>query len=72
MNSSSRFSPAQAPTHALHLEVITIAWMTVEVVGAVGAGVRAHTLRPVLGIDRVAYLLNPALVPVILRGPTAA
>ena len=52
-----------AVQHALRLEVITIAWMTVEAIGAIGAGLLARsTLLLAFGIDSVIELVSAGVL----------
>ncbi len=52
-----------AVQHALRLEVITIAWMSMEAVGAIGAGLLARsTLLLAFGIDSVIELVSAGVL----------
>ena len=52
-----------AVQHALRLEVITIAWMTLEAVGAIGAGLQARsTLLLAFSIDSVIELVSAGVL----------
>jgi divalent metal cation (Fe/Co/Zn/Cd) transporter len=52
-----------AVQHALRLELITIAWMSVEAIGAIGAGFAARsTLLLAFGIDSVIELVSAGVL----------
>jgi divalent metal cation (Fe/Co/Zn/Cd) transporter len=59
---------AEAVSRALRLEVVTIVWMTVEAVGAIGAGLLARsTLLLAFGIDSVIELASAGVLYKRLR-----